>query len=183
MYVCPTYTTLHYTTLQYNTIQYNTIQYNTIQYLLLFYGNNGYANAPQCYVIRTLPLLYFFVPLSKRLRDSFRVSWAEWLIFAANCSPYSANGNVTLDATCTHLWYRVSWYSPKVHTAHTKPHKILLWATFTFCDLETHFNIIFLSFPSDSFPIDLSVNISYAFFLSTPLLCSQPIGTSFISWS
>ena len=24
--------------------------------LILFYGSSGYANAPQCYVIRTLPL-------------------------------------------------------------------------------------------------------------------------------
>jgi hypothetical protein len=27
------------------------------QYVMLFCCNNGYANAPQCYVIRTLPLL------------------------------------------------------------------------------------------------------------------------------
>jgi len=26
---------------------------DTHTHLLLFYGNNGYANAPQCYVIRT----------------------------------------------------------------------------------------------------------------------------------
>jgi len=25
--------------------------------ILLFHGNDGYANAPQCYVIRTLPVL------------------------------------------------------------------------------------------------------------------------------
>jgi hypothetical protein len=29
--------------------------------LLLFHGNNGYANAPQFYVIRTLPVLYFIM--------------------------------------------------------------------------------------------------------------------------
>jgi len=29
-----------------------------IQYLLLYYVNNGYANAPQCYVTRTLPVLF-----------------------------------------------------------------------------------------------------------------------------
>jgi hypothetical protein len=28
-------------------------------YLLLFHGNSGFANAPQCYVIRTLSLLLF----------------------------------------------------------------------------------------------------------------------------
>ena len=30
-------------------------------YLLLFHGNNGYANAPQYYVIRTLPVLLMYV--------------------------------------------------------------------------------------------------------------------------
>jgi hypothetical protein len=29
-----------------------------VQYLLLYYGKNGYANAPQVYVIRTLPVLF-----------------------------------------------------------------------------------------------------------------------------
>jgi len=29
----------------------------TMQYLLLFHCNYGYTNAPQCYVIRTLPVL------------------------------------------------------------------------------------------------------------------------------
>jgi len=28
-----------------------------VQYLLLFFCNNGRTNAPQCYVIRTLPVL------------------------------------------------------------------------------------------------------------------------------
>ena len=28
------------------------------EYLLLFYCNNGCTNAPQCYVIRTLPVLF-----------------------------------------------------------------------------------------------------------------------------
>ena len=27
------------------------------KHVLIFHGNNGYANAPQCYVIRILPLL------------------------------------------------------------------------------------------------------------------------------
>jgi len=31
------------------------------QYLLLFHSNNGYANAPQCYVILTMPVLLFFI--------------------------------------------------------------------------------------------------------------------------
>jgi hypothetical protein len=30
----------------------------TMQYLLLFHGNNDYAIAPQCYVTRTLPILF-----------------------------------------------------------------------------------------------------------------------------
>ena len=29
-----------------------------MQYVLCFYGNSGYANAPLCYVIRTLPVLF-----------------------------------------------------------------------------------------------------------------------------
>ena len=28
------------------------------QYVLLFHSNNGYTNAPHCYVIRTLPVLF-----------------------------------------------------------------------------------------------------------------------------
>jgi len=28
------------------------------RYLLFYHDNNGYANAPQCYVIRQLPVLY-----------------------------------------------------------------------------------------------------------------------------
>ena len=28
-----------------------------ISYLMLLHGNNGYANAPKCYGIRTLPVL------------------------------------------------------------------------------------------------------------------------------
>jgi hypothetical protein len=31
-----------------------------MQCLLLYHGNNAYANAPQCYVIRTLPVLLGF---------------------------------------------------------------------------------------------------------------------------
>jgi hypothetical protein len=27
--------------------------------ILIFHGNNGYANAPQCYAIRTLPICSF----------------------------------------------------------------------------------------------------------------------------
>jgi len=29
-----------------------------MSYLLLFHGNNGYTNAPKCYVVRTLSCLY-----------------------------------------------------------------------------------------------------------------------------
>jgi len=35
----------------------NTHSEYVILYLLLFGGNNGYANAPHCYVIRALPVL------------------------------------------------------------------------------------------------------------------------------
>jgi hypothetical protein len=35
-----------------------TTRTQNVQYLLLYYGNNDYANAPQCYVIRTLPVLF-----------------------------------------------------------------------------------------------------------------------------
>jgi len=33
-----------------------------IKYVLLFQGKNGYANAPQCYVMRSLPLLLYVSP-------------------------------------------------------------------------------------------------------------------------
>jgi hypothetical protein len=32
-----------------------------MQYLLLFHCHNGYTNAPQCYVIRTLPVLFILL--------------------------------------------------------------------------------------------------------------------------
>jgi len=38
-------------------IRLQTHTQNTKQ--LLFHSNNGYANAPQCYVIRTLPVFFF----------------------------------------------------------------------------------------------------------------------------
>ena len=30
-----------------------------MKYLLLFHCNNGYSNAPECYIIRTLLVLFF----------------------------------------------------------------------------------------------------------------------------
>jgi hypothetical protein len=30
-----------------------------IAYLLVFYGSSGYVNAPQCYIVLTLPLLLY----------------------------------------------------------------------------------------------------------------------------
>jgi len=32
-----------------------------VLYFLLFHGNSGYANAPKCFVIRTLPVLFHFL--------------------------------------------------------------------------------------------------------------------------
>ena len=37
--------------------------YRNMQYLLLFHGNNGFVNAPHCYVIRALPVLLRIVYL------------------------------------------------------------------------------------------------------------------------
>ena len=34
--------------------------YLCILYLLFFHGNNGYANAPHSYVMRTLPVLFVY---------------------------------------------------------------------------------------------------------------------------
>jgi hypothetical protein len=36
----------------------NTHTQANMWYLLLFHSNNGFVNVPQCYVIRTLPVLY-----------------------------------------------------------------------------------------------------------------------------
>jgi len=30
-------------------------------YLLLFHGNNGYVNAPECCIMRILPVLFYLV--------------------------------------------------------------------------------------------------------------------------
>jgi hypothetical protein len=37
----------------------------TVQYLLLFHSKSGYVNAPHCYVIRTLPVFFFFAFVQK----------------------------------------------------------------------------------------------------------------------
>lgn len=52
------------------------IHTHTIQYLLLSHDNNGYANAPQYYVIRTLPVLcalFFSGPVLRLHVDSKRI--------------------------------------------------------------------------------------------------------------
>jgi len=41
-------------------------------FLLLFHGHNGYANAPECYIIRTLPVL-FYTTLIGFISDKERV--------------------------------------------------------------------------------------------------------------
>jgi hypothetical protein len=55
-------------------------------YLLFSQGNNGYANAPQCYVIGTLPVLFIFkvidrifVRISERdySKEAERVLWRQ----------------------------------------------------------------------------------------------------------
>jgi hypothetical protein len=38
-----------------------------IYYLLLFHGNDGYSKAPQCYVIRTLPVLFLRVERKEKV--------------------------------------------------------------------------------------------------------------------
>jgi hypothetical protein len=48
------------------------IEHSTMGYLLLFHNNSGYANAPQCYVTRTLPILFECRPRSQK--DHFAVS-------------------------------------------------------------------------------------------------------------
>jgi hypothetical protein len=43
-----------------------------ISYLWLFHGNNGYANAPQCYVIRRLPILLYF---TSGVTHNYKLTW------------------------------------------------------------------------------------------------------------
>ena len=40
--------------------RYIYVSNNTKELKLLFHGNNGYAVAPQCYIERTLPILFFY---------------------------------------------------------------------------------------------------------------------------
>jgi hypothetical protein len=39
-------------------VRTNTHTHTHMRYLLLFHGNNGFVNAPQCYVIRALSVLF-----------------------------------------------------------------------------------------------------------------------------
>ena len=52
-----------------------------MQYLLLFHSNNGFANAPQCYVMRTLPVLFIhnLLILLEEVRKSVRALWRKIL--------------------------------------------------------------------------------------------------------
>jgi len=43
-----------------------------MQYLLHFHGNNGYANAPECYIIRTLRILQYVTKMNTSLPASYR---------------------------------------------------------------------------------------------------------------
>jgi len=45
-------------------------QIHNISYLLLFHDNSGYANAPQCYAIRTLPIVLHLQNMLKNHRLS-----------------------------------------------------------------------------------------------------------------
>ena len=44
----------------------------TMYYLLIFHGNDGYANAPQCYVIRKLPVLEYSFFFSLKGKKSYK---------------------------------------------------------------------------------------------------------------
>jgi hypothetical protein len=46
-----------------------------MQYLLLLHGNSGYVNAPQCYVIRTLSLLFLCIAL---VAEECKYNSPEW---------------------------------------------------------------------------------------------------------
>jgi hypothetical protein len=63
-----------------NTEAYKYIQ--VVQYLLLFYCNNGCTNAPQCYVIRTLPVLLNIVVTTWNL---FGDVCCEDAVFLCDC--------------------------------------------------------------------------------------------------
>jgi len=47
------------------------IQTHNMQYLSLFHHNNAYTNAPHCYVIRTLAVVFSFAWLWEKKRDYF----------------------------------------------------------------------------------------------------------------
>jgi hypothetical protein len=59
-----------------------------MQYSLLFHGNNGYVNAPQCYVIRTLPVLL--------LRTGFTTHLASAWVLAVNRNKVCRGGRLAL---------------------------------------------------------------------------------------
>jgi hypothetical protein len=42
-------------------------------YVLLFHGNNGHENAPQCYVTRTLPVLLLLSDLHNKAESDAQV--------------------------------------------------------------------------------------------------------------
>jgi hypothetical protein len=78
-----------------------------MQCLLLFHGSNGYANAPQCHVIRTLPLLLTFYS-RLRLGQVVPFSYVQ-----------SSPNNILKDHPLSLL--RASFFAATVHTRKLSP--------------------------------------------------------------
>ena len=74
-----------------------------ISYWLLFHGNNGHVNAPRCYVVGTLTLL-FYAQINRQTQHS---SYVRLLITTKITSPIYFNhqmvilrGNVSANIRC-----------------------------------------------------------------------------------
>jgi hypothetical protein len=96
-------------------------QSQNMWYLLLFHSNNGYANAPQYYVIRTLPFLFCFQrspPLTGGLRWASAACWSkphcanslsEKESFTSNF--YKVVGELMLPISAAIEFFRVFFYT------------------------------------------------------------------------
>jgi hypothetical protein len=78
--------------------------------ILLFFGSNGYANAPECYVLRTLPAL-FLLFVAMAVHDGKTAFFHQKVYQISNFYDY-----LTIDCKlCSPRWNRICVSQVKIH--------------------------------------------------------------------
>ena len=111
-------------------------------YLLLFHYNSGYANAPQCYVIRTLSVLLLLVLYNCNIVLVLYYALFWWHIVITNCMEQSSQLLKKLPAICE---------TRRFITTLTRARRLSIsFETFLFYHwLLTYWHVVILSFTVD----------------------------------